>query len=67
MGRSNDTTGTADNIGNDSRLDNQPVICCYPCMDSTCAHHPITAPVDGTVCGYKDLHNTEGCKRGQID
>ena len=67
MGRSNGTTDTADNTANDSSLDNQQVICSHPCMDSTCKHHPIAAPIDGTVCGYKDLHNTEGCKRGQTD
>lgn len=63
MGRSNDTTGTADNTNNDSSLDNQQVICSYPCMDSNCKHHPIAAPVDGTTCRYIDLHNSEGCVR----
>lgn len=67
MGRSNDTTGIADNISHDSRMAGKQIICSYPCMDSTCAHHPVAAPIDGTICGYKDLHNTEGCKRGQTD
>lgn len=66
MGRSNDTTGTADNLSHNSRMDDKQVICSYPCMEN-CQYHPINAPIDGTICGYKDLHNTEGCKRGQTD
>lgn len=63
MGRSNDTTGTADNTIHDSGMDNQQVICSHPCLDSTCKHHPIAAPVDGTMCEYIDLFTTEGCVR----
>lgn len=63
VGRSNDTTGIADNTNNDNRMDNQPLICSHPCMDSTCKHHPISAPIDGTECRYIDLFRTEGCEK----
>lgn len=63
VGRSNDTAGTADNTNNDSCMDNQPVICSYPCMEDSCCYHPIAAPIDGTECRYIDLFRTEGCER----
>ena len=64
MGRSNDTGGLTDNTVHDSSLANQPVICSHPCMDSTCKHHPIAAPIDGTTCRYVNCYGSEGCKRG---
>jgi hypothetical protein len=63
VGRSNDTGGLADNTVHNSSMDNQPVICSHPCMDSNCVHHPIAAPVDGTMCEYIDLFKSEGCVR----
>ena len=63
VGRSNDTGGLADNTVHDSSMDDQPVICSHPCMDSNCVHHPIAAPVDGTMCEYIDLFKSEGCVR----
>ena len=63
VGRSYDTGGLADDTIHNSSLDSQPLICSHPCMDSTCKHHPIAAPVDGTMCEYIDLFMTEGCVR----
>jgi len=63
VGRSNDTVNISGDSNHSGSLDNQPVICSYPCMDSTCKHHPIAAPIDGTTCRYIDLHKSEGCVR----
>jgi len=63
VGRSNDTTGTADNLNHNSCMAYKQVICSYPCMDSTCKYHPIAAPVDGTMCRYVNCFGSEWCKR----
>lgn len=63
VGRSNDSTGTVNNPVEHSSVADQPLICSHPCMDSTCKHHPISAPIDGTECRYIDLFRTEGCER----
>lgn len=63
MGCSNDTVNISDDSNHDSRLDNQPVICSYPCMDDSCCHHPIAAPINGITYRYVDCHGSEGCKR----
>ena len=63
MGRSNDSIGTADNISHNNCLDYKQIICSYPCMDSTCNHHPIAAPIDGTTCRYVNCYGSEGCRR----
>lgn len=63
VGRSNDSSRLIDDTVHDSSIDNQPVICSHPCLDSTCKHHPIAAPVDGTMCEYIDLFKSEGCVR----
>jgi hypothetical protein len=66
VGRSNDSICTADNTIHDSSMDYKQIICSFPCMDSNCKHHPITAPVDGTMCEYIDLFMTEGCVRDDV-
>ena len=63
VGRSNDSTGTVNNPVEHSSVADQPLICSHPCMDSTCKHHPISAPIDGTECRYIDLFRTDGCER----
>lgn len=63
VGRSNDTGGLTDDTVHNSGMADQPLICSHPCMDSTCKHHPIAAPVDGTMCEYIDLFKSEGCVR----
>ena len=63
VGRSNDIVGNANDLNHNSGMDSQPVICSHSCMDSNCKHHPIAAPVDGTMCEYIDLFMTEGCVR----
>lgn len=61
MGRSNDTTGTNDNLSHDSSMADQPLICSHPCTE-VCRYHPINAPIDGTECRYEDLYMSEGCE-----
>jgi hypothetical protein len=61
--RSNDTVNVSGDFNHNSSLDNQPLICSHPCLDSTCKHHPIAAPTDGTTCKYIDLYKSEGCVR----
>lgn len=63
MGRSNDTVSISGDSNHSSSLDNQPVICSYPCMDDSCCHHPIAAPVDGTTCRYVNCFGSEWCRR----
>jgi hypothetical protein len=63
VGWSNDTVNVSGDSNHSGSLDSQPVICSHPCMDSNCKHHPIAAPVDGTMCEYIDLFMTEGCVR----
>jgi hypothetical protein len=63
VGWSNDANRIAHDTVHNSSMADQPLICSHPCMDSNCKHHPITAPVDGTMCEYIDLFKSEGCVR----